>query len=64
VEWIKRTNPWYRRKWWALSSFMILMCKLSWTMGLLAICIANFVICFWNHIESTMFHLLPIWHKI
>jgi hypothetical protein len=24
-----------------------------------AVPIANFVVCFWDHVESTMFHILP-----
>jgi hypothetical protein len=41
-----------------LPSFVILACELSWVMGMLAVSIANFVICFWDHIGNTMFHLL------
>jgi hypothetical protein len=51
VEWIQSEQyPWYWRKWWALSSFVILTCKLSWVMGMLAVSIANFVICFQDHL--------------
>jgi len=42
-----------------MSSFVILTCELSWVMGMLAVSIANFVVCFQDHIESTMIHILP-----
>jgi hypothetical protein len=42
-----------------LSSFEISTCELSWVMGMLAVSIADFVVCFCDHIESTMFCLLP-----
>jgi hypothetical protein len=32
------------------SLFVILTCKLSSVMGMLAVSTANFVICFWHHI--------------
>jgi hypothetical protein len=40
-----------------LPSLVISTCKLCWVMGMSAVSIANFVICFQYHIESTMFHL-------
>jgi len=58
VEWIQSEQyPWYRRKWWALSSFGISTSKLSWHVGMLVVSVTNFVICFQDHVESTMFHL-------
>jgi hypothetical protein len=59
VEWIKSEQyPWYQRKWWALSSFVILTCNLSYVVGMLAVSISNFVVSFWNHTERAMFNLL------
>jgi hypothetical protein len=40
-----------------MSSFLISTCKISWAAGMSAVSIANFDICFLDHIESTMFHL-------
>jgi hypothetical protein len=43
----------------ALSSFVISTCDLSWVVGMSAVPIANFVVCFGDDVESTMFHFLP-----
>jgi hypothetical protein len=40
-----------------LSSFMISTCDLSRIVGMSAVSIANYIVWFRNHIESTMFHL-------
>jgi hypothetical protein len=54
VEWIQiQRYQWYRRKWWALSSFV------SWIVGMSAVSIAHSVVCFCDHNESTMHHFLP-----
>jgi hypothetical protein len=45
VEWVQS-----EQKRWALSSFVISICDLSWVVGMLAVCITNFVVCFRDHI--------------
>jgi len=55
VEWIQSDQyPWYQRKLWALSSFVILTCEFSWVVVMSDVCIENSVICFCIHIESTV----------
>jgi len=57
LEWTESEQyPQYQRKWWALSSFVISSRELSWVIVMLAVSTANIVICFQDHIESTMFH--------
>jgi hypothetical protein len=58
VEWIQNEQyPWYRRKWWAVSSSVISKCKLSWVVGMSAVSVAKFVIFLGDHIESNMSHV-------
>jgi hypothetical protein len=52
TKWIQsKQYPWYQRKWWALSSFVILTCMLSYVMGMSAISIAYFVIDSMYHVK-------------
>jgi hypothetical protein len=58
VEWIQSEQyPWYWRRWWTLPSFVTLTCELSWVVRMSTVSIANFVACFQDHTESTMFRL-------
>jgi hypothetical protein len=57
-EWIQSEQyTWYGTKWWALSSFVISTRELSWVVGISVVSIENFVVCFRDHSENTMFQL-------
>jgi hypothetical protein len=50
-------SPWYRRNWQVFSSFVISTCELPWVMGMSAVYVSNFVVCFRDNIERIVFHL-------
>jgi len=47
----------------AVSSFVISTCELSWVVGMSAFSIGNFVVCFRNRTESTMFYQYQFFKK-